>query len=213
MTATWSESCSRDAISCDTGLPVHIDTPKSPVSHAAQPLAELHVDRLVEPEARALRLDDRLRDVGAVAAQHHFDRIAAHQAQHEEHQDRDPEQRRDHQQQPLSDVAEHGSGPGERKRGGLAAPPRSRHRRGSLPVEPDVGQVLPDVVAGRDVPALQLLVVDDDAVPPDRRDRCTPARARASRTRAAARSASSCRARPTACRRARRACGRSAARS
>ena len=32
MTATCSESCSRDAISCDTGLPVHIDTPKSPVA-------------------------------------------------------------------------------------------------------------------------------------------------------------------------------------
>ena len=42
--------------------------------------------------------------------------------------------------------------------------------RPCLRVEPDFGQVLPDVVAGRDVPALHLLVVDDDAVPPDRRD-------------------------------------------
>src|SRR5262245_61796938 len=39
-----------------------------------------------------------------------------------------------------------------------------------LLIEPDVGQILSHVVAGGDVPALQLLVNHDDAVPPDSGD-------------------------------------------
>ena len=121
----------------------------------------------------------------------------------------------------LSDVAQHHpEAPDAGSGGGRTAPvaravahARILTSRLLALIQPDVRQVLADVVARRDVPALQLLVVDDDAVPPDGRERCRPARARASRTRAGSRSASSCRARPTACRRARRACGRSAARS
>ena len=36
-------------------------------------------------------------------------------------------------------------------------------------IEPDCAQVLPEIVAGRHVPALDLLVVDDNALPPQQR--------------------------------------------
>ena len=176
-----------------------------PPSH----LPNCTIDRPVEPEARALRLDDLLRDVGAFAAQHHFHRIAAHQRA----ASGTPGSR------PRAASGSSAAGGGrcsgawvrlriEEKAQRTAGSVRCAAHAALLPVQPDVGQVLPDVMARRDVPALQLLVVHDDAVPPDRRDDVGLLEQRGARTRAAARRACPCRARPTACRRARRACGR-----
>ena len=57
MIATCSDSSSRIADLVETGRPVHIETPKSHVHQAAEPVEELHVERLVEAEPRALGLD------------------------------------------------------------------------------------------------------------------------------------------------------------
>jgi hypothetical protein len=78
--------------------------------HSADPFAELDDDRAVQSQANAFGFDDLLGNVGAFAAQHDLHRIAGHHAQHQEYQDRDPDQGRDHQEQSLGDVAEHTQG-------------------------------------------------------------------------------------------------------
>ena len=75
--------------------------------HADHPVGELVDQRLVEAEPLALHVDHFLRDVAAVAAQLHLDHVARNDAQHEEHQHRHAEQRRDHQQHAVEGVAEH----------------------------------------------------------------------------------------------------------
>ena len=75
--------------------------------HADHPLAELDEQRLVEAESLALQLDRLLRDAAAVAAQLDLDDVARHDAQHEEHEHRHADQRRDHQQDAVDGVAEH----------------------------------------------------------------------------------------------------------
>ena len=75
--------------------------------HADHPLAELGDERLVEAHPLAFHLDGFLADGAAVAAQLDLDHVAGHDAQHEEHQHRDAEQRRDHQQDAVDGVAEH----------------------------------------------------------------------------------------------------------
>ena len=91
--------------------------------HAAQPFAELDVD--AAGRARGACAPARSRPARRSPPSPRsivFDRIAAHDAQHQEHEDRDPEQRRDHQQQPLRDVAKHVSGPGERRSASMLRP-------------------------------------------------------------------------------------------
>ena len=63
--------------------------------------------RLVESHPLAFHLDGFLADGAAVAAQLDLDHVAGDDAQHEEHQHRDAEQRRDHQQDTVDGVAEH----------------------------------------------------------------------------------------------------------
>src|SRR5262249_8296055 len=53
--------------------------------------------------------------------------------------------------------------PAGRRRASIAPPPPA------LLVEPDGREVLPEIVAGRHVPTLDLLVVDDNALPPQQR--------------------------------------------
>jgi len=63
---------------------------------------------LVEAEALALGHDQVLRHAAALAAEHHVGDVPGHGAQHQEHEHRDADQRRDHQRDALENVAEHG---------------------------------------------------------------------------------------------------------
>ena len=93
--------------------------------------------RLVEAEPLALQLDRLLRDAAAVAAQLDLDDVAGNDAQHEEHEHRHAEQRRDHQQDAVDGVAEHvcmpACGPSRRRSGERASGQRllrsARRRR------------------------------------------------------------------------------------
>ena len=107
MSATCSDNSRRSAISSDhRPLGPHrlAEVERREPDH---PVAELLEQRLVEPEPLALLLDRFLRDVAAVAAQLDLDDVARHDAQHEEHEHRDADQRRDHQQDAVDGVAEH----------------------------------------------------------------------------------------------------------
>ena len=74
---------------------------------ADHPVLELVDQRLVEPEPVPLHLDGFLRHGAAVAAQLHLDDVARNDAQHEEHEDRHAEQRRDREQDAVEGIAQH----------------------------------------------------------------------------------------------------------
>ena len=148
---------------------------------ARHPVDELLPQRLVEAEADTLGGDGLRADLTAFDRKTKLDDVAGQHPQQHEHQHGDPEQRRDHQQEPLDRVSQHGVpappgfltwrpllAPGARCKDRLAPGVRRKDRR-SL-VEPDVLQILVQVMARRHVPALDLLPVDDDAMPPDGRE-------------------------------------------
>jgi hypothetical protein len=89
------------------GDPVHIDRPES--RETRHPGGELLPDRLIETEFLALEIHQVLRlelaPLGHVAR---LDDVARDHAQQHEDQHRDPEQGRDHQQQPLDEVVQQG---------------------------------------------------------------------------------------------------------
>jgi hypothetical protein len=75
------------------------------------PIDELNGQRLVETEAGAFALQDLSRDVAAVGAQLHLDHIAGNDAQHDEGEESDAEQGRDHEGDATGEIAEHGAAP------------------------------------------------------------------------------------------------------
>ena len=141
---------------------------------APDEVEELHDVRPVEAEF-VLAQRDRLGIDIARSARHaqHAD-VAGDQTHQNEHEDPGAEQRRDHQQEPLEDVLVH------RSSGAVAAsdPPRDaagvrrtvrlQTLRRLILVDPYVGQVLVEVVARADLPALHIGAVRDDPVPPQR---------------------------------------------
>ena len=162
--ATCSDSSSRSEISSITGRSVHIDLPKSSLAMPTIQSPNWVDQRLVEAEPLALHLDGFLRDVAAVAAQLHLHDVARHDAQHEEHEHRDADQRRDHQQDAVDGVAEHA--------GDLAAA-RSSRRAASVSILTGSARLRP-----RSAPRLWLgdifqpitvLWRRHDAVPPQQR--------------------------------------------
>src|SRR5690606_18432760 len=75
---------------------------------AAHPVPELVPQRLVETEARTLGGDRRRVDATALGEPAQLDDVARHHAQHDEDEHRDACQRRDHEEQPMDGVAQHG---------------------------------------------------------------------------------------------------------
>ncbi len=115
---------------------------------ADHPVLELNHQRLVEAEPVPLHVDGFLRDGAAVAAQLHLDDVARNDAQHEEHEHRHAEQRGDREQDAVDGIAQH-------LKVSPAARPCAGPRAMPLCVQPDLGEVLAEIVAWRHSPAHQ----------------------------------------------------------
>ena len=107
ITAISSETGRRVAISWATGLPDHIEMPKSRRKKPQTKSRNCRTSGRSRPSsawqaASAARIDAR----AAGAEADHAD-VARDQAHQDEHQRRRPDQRRDHQQHPVHDVAIH----------------------------------------------------------------------------------------------------------
>jgi hypothetical protein len=63
------------------------------------------VDRLIEAQARSFPLDHLLRDIRTL--HHHLHRIARGETQQKEDEHRDAEERRNHEEDAIQDVAKH----------------------------------------------------------------------------------------------------------
>ena len=152
--AISSEIGSRVRISSETGLPDHIEMPKSKWKKPQTKSRNWMISGRSRPSSRVARSSTRVRiEAAAAGAQAHHADVARDQAHQNEHQRRRPDQRRDHQQHALGNVLVHCRCPPHC----AAIRPRPRADSGtyrSAPVQPDVGQVLIDVVARADLPAL-----------------------------------------------------------
>ncbi len=107
ISATCSDSSSREAISSRTGRPVHSDVPRSSFSKPGRPVRELRRQRIGEAEARALLFDRLLRHGRAVTPHLDLDDVARQHAQDQEDHDGGGRERRDEQRETGGDEAQH----------------------------------------------------------------------------------------------------------
>ena len=107
MIATSSEIGNRVAISTMTGLPDHIELPRSKRDQAPQEIEKLQDPGPVDADFGVAGGERRGREAGAAGAQPHQADIARDQAHQHENQRRRPEQGREDQQEPADDVAVH----------------------------------------------------------------------------------------------------------
>ena len=121
ITAICSDTGRRVRISCETGLPDHIEMPKSKVAVVPEEVEELQDQRLVQAELQAAGLDRRLVHMRAAGAHADHADVARDQAHQHEDQRGGSDQRGHRQQEPGHDIAIH---PSRSRRGGLTCPAR-----------------------------------------------------------------------------------------
>src|SRR5207244_12917200 len=80
--------------------------PEVETRELAHPVDELRPHRLVQPEEDTLAVDDVLRDARTGGAQ--GDDVSWDEPHDDEGEDRDPDERRGHEQEPPDDVPPHG---------------------------------------------------------------------------------------------------------
>ena len=90
--AISSEIGRRVMISSDTGLPDHIEMPKSNVKNAPQEVEELHDQRTVESDLGVTQRDGARIEAAAAGAQAHHADVARDQPHQDEHERRRTDQ-------------------------------------------------------------------------------------------------------------------------
>ena len=161
------------------GRPVHMDLPKSRVIRLLRKTEKLDDHRLIGADLGLAILQDLRIDAAPAGGKPQNADVARDGAHQQKDEHRRPEQRRDHPQHALDDIDEHGltrrvphpAGRRPRVRPGVrscGSDPPGSGRTWHLLVEPDLREVVVQVVARRDRPPLHVGPVGDDAVPPQR---------------------------------------------
>ncbi len=107
MVATSSETGKRVAISWTTGLPDHIEMPRSPRARPQMKFQNCTQPGPVDADLGMAGGERLGREAGAAGAEPHQADVAWDQPHQDKHQHRRSDERRDHQQEAAHDIAMH----------------------------------------------------------------------------------------------------------